>query len=98
LPMRVGAEFSAPARLADCLVAHLASAAIGAGTLGARAAADRMTASAVDRLGNVIRSGGAPITIAPMGPRAASPLAALLMGSGVNAQPYAPGLGAAFAQ
>jgi hypothetical protein len=61
------------------------------------------TANAVDRLGNIIRSGGAsPITIAPMGPRATSPLAALLMGSGVNAaqpaQPYATGLGAAFAQ
>jgi hypothetical protein len=37
-----------------------------------------------------------------MGPSAASPLAALLMGSGVNAlqpaQPYGPGLGAVFAQ
>jgi hypothetical protein len=80
-----------------------ASVAIGAGTLGARAAANRMTANAVNNLGNIIRSGGgAPTTIAPMGPRVASPLAALLMGSGVNAvqpaQPYAPGLGAVFAQ
>ena len=80
-----------------------ASAALTAGTLGARAAANRMTSSAVDRLGNIIRSGGsAPMTIAPMGPRVTSPLAALLMGSGVNAvqpaQPYATGLGAAFAQ
>ena len=80
-----------------------ASVALTAGTLGARAAANRMTASAVDRLGNIVRSGGsAPMTIAPMGPSVTSPLAALLMGSGVNAlqpaQPYAPGLGAAFAQ
>jgi hypothetical protein len=80
-----------------------ASVAFGAGTLGARAAANRMTANAVNNLSSIVRSGGgAPITIAPMGPRAASPLAALLMGSGVNAlqpaQPYAPGLGAAFAQ
>jgi hypothetical protein len=62
-----------------------ASAAFGAGTLGARAAANNMTANAANRLGNIIRSGGAPITIAPMGPRVASPLATLLMGSGVNA-------------
>ena len=80
-----------------------ASIAMGAGTPGARAAANRMTANAVNNLSSIVRSGGgAPITIAPMGPRAASPLAALLMGSGVNAlqpaQPYAPGLGAAFAQ
>jgi hypothetical protein len=80
-----------------------ASVAFGAGTLGARAAANRMTANAVNNLSNIVRSGGgAPFTLPPMGPRAASPLAALLMGSGVNAlqpaQPYAPGLGAAFAQ
>ena len=80
-----------------------ASAAVAAGTLGARAVANRMTANAADRLGNIIRSGGsAPLTIAPMGPRVASPLAALLMGGGINAtqpaQPYPPGLGAAFAQ
>jgi hypothetical protein len=60
-----------------------------------------MTANAVNNPGNIIRSGGRPITVAPMGPSAASPLAALLMGSGVSAtqpaQPY-PGLGAAFAQ
>jgi hypothetical protein len=79
-----------------------ASAAFGAGTLGARAAANNMTASAVNNLGSIIRSGGsAPFTLPPMGPRVASPLAALLTGSGVSAlqpaQPY-PGLGAAFAQ
>ena len=80
-----------------------ASVAFGAGTLGARAAANRMTANAVNNLSSIVRSGGgAPITIAPMGPRVTSPLAALLIGSGVNAlqpaQPYVPGLGAAFAQ
>jgi hypothetical protein len=67
--------------------------------LAARTAANRLTSSAVNNLSNIVRSGGgAPTTIAPMGP---SPLVALLMGSGVNAlqpaQPYAPGLGAAFA-
>jgi hypothetical protein len=80
-----------------------ASIAMGAGTPGARAAANRMTANAVNNLSSIVRSGGgAPITIAPMGPRVTSPLAALLIGSGVNAlqpaQPYVPGLGAAFAQ
>jgi hypothetical protein len=63
----------------------------------------RLTSSAVDRLSNIIRSGGAmPSAITPMGPRVASPLAALLTGSGVSAfrpaQPYPPGLGAVFAQ
>ena len=58
-----------------------------------------MTNSAIDRLGNIIRSGGsAPTTLAPMGAASvASPLAALLMGGGINAtqpaQPYPPGLG-----
>jgi hypothetical protein len=80
-----------------------ASVAIGAGTLGARSAANRMTANAVNNLSSIVRSGGrAPFTLPPMGPRVTSPLAALLLGSGVNAlqpaQPYAPGLGAAFAQ
>jgi hypothetical protein len=42
-----------------------ASVAIGAGTLGARAAANRMTANAVNNLSSIVRSGGgAPITIA----------------------------------
>ena len=72
-------------------------------SLGAKYMATRMTNSAIDRLGNVIRFGGArPSAIAPMGPSVTSPLAALLTGSGVSAfqpaQPYAPGLGAAFAQ
>ena len=93
------------------LVGGIATGGLGtAGSLGtmatglaARTVANRLTSSAVDRLSNIIRSGGAsPTTIAPMGPSAASPLAALLMGSGVNAvqpaQPYSPGLGAAFAQ
>jgi len=58
---------------------------------------------AVDNPGNLIRLGGASPALSPaMGPSVTSPLAALLMGSGVNAaqpaQPYAPGLGAAFAQ
>jgi hypothetical protein len=69
----------------------------------AKGFASRLTNSAIDRAGNIVRSGGAlPSTIAPMGPSATSPLAALLMGSGVSAsqpaQPYALGLGAAFAQ
>jgi hypothetical protein len=71
--------------------------------LTARAAANRLTNSPVANLSNIIRSGGStPTTLAPVGPRAASPLAALLMGGGVNAaqpaQPYASELGAAFAQ
>ena len=71
--------------------------------LGAKYMAARMTNSATDRLGNIIRSGGAmPSTIAPRGPAVTSPLAALLIGGGINAtqpaQPYPPGLGAAFAQ
>jgi hypothetical protein len=92
------------------LVGGIATGGLGtAGSLGtmatglaARTAANRLTSSAVNNLSNIIRSGGsAPTTIAPMGPSARAPLAALLMGSGVNAlepaQPYAPGLGAAFA-
>jgi hypothetical protein len=72
--------------------------------LGAKYMGARMTNSAIDRLGNIIRSGGgAPTTLAPMGAASVtSPLAALLMGGGINAtqpaQPYPPGLGAAFAQ
>jgi hypothetical protein len=90
------------------LVGGIATGGIGtAGSLGtmatglaARTAVNPITNSAVDRLSSVIRSGGsAPTTTTPMG--TASPLAALLMGSGVNAlqpvQPYAPGLGAVFA-
>jgi hypothetical protein len=81
----------------------------GLGALGsaapsfaAKRAAAGLTESAISRLGNIIRSGGAsPTTIPPMGPRV-TPLAALLTGSGVSAfqpaQPYAPGLGATFAQ
>ncbi len=74
-----------------------------AATLGARKAAAGMTNAAVGRFGNIVRSGGAlPAPIAPMGPSVTSPLAALLMGSGVSAfqpaQPYPQGLGAAFAQ
>jgi hypothetical protein len=59
-----------------------------------------VTDSAVDRLSSIIRSGRAsPATLAPMGPRVASPLATLLMGSGVNAlQPAQPRLGTVFAQ
>jgi hypothetical protein len=65
--------------------------------------ASRMTANAADRAGALIRSSGsAPFTLPSMGPRVASPLAALLIGSGVNAiqpaQPHAPGLAAALAQ
>lgn len=95
-----GAAFGGPATGAGIAAARLAPAAIG---FGARAAANRMTANVADRLGNIIRSGGGtPTTIAPRGPRVASPLAALLTGSAVNAfqpaQPYPPGLGAAFAQ
>ena len=93
------------------LIGGIATGGLGtAGSLGtmatglaARTAANRLTNSAVANLSNIIRSGGsAPATSPAMGPSVASPLAALLTGSGVNAfqpaQPYAPGIGSAFAQ
>jgi hypothetical protein len=92
-----------PGALATGGLSALAQGAGMAAGFGGKAAANRLTANAVNNLSNIIRSGGAsPTTVAPMGPRVASPLAALLMGSGVNAlqpaQPYGPGLGATFAQ
>jgi hypothetical protein len=93
------------------LIGGIATGGLGtAGSLGtmatglaARTAANRLTNSAVANLSNIIRSGGASPAISPaMGPSVTSPLAALLTGSGVSAfqpaQPYAPGLGAVFAQ
>ncbi|HEY3621698.1 MAG TPA: hypothetical protein VGL12_04750, partial [Roseiarcus sp.] len=76
------------------LIGGIATGGLGtAGSLGtmatglaARTAANRMTASAVANLSNIIRSGGSAPAIAPaMGPSVTTPLAALLMGSGVSA-------------
>jgi hypothetical protein len=85
-----------PGAFATGGLSALAQGAGMAAGFGGKAAANRLTANAVNNLSSIVRSGGrAPFTLPPMGPRVASPLAALLAGSGVNAlqpaQPYAAG-------
>jgi hypothetical protein len=92
------------------LIGGLATGGVGtAGSLGtmatglaAKAAANRLTANAVDSLGNLIRSGGvaAPAVAPSVFPRVASPLSAALVNSlfPSDPQPSPAGLGAAFAQ
>jgi hypothetical protein len=90
------------------LIGGLATGGVGtAGSLGtmatglaAKAAANRLTASAVDSLGALIRSGGVSPTLPSPSifPRVASPLSAALVNLLFQPEPQPVGLGAAFAQ
>jgi hypothetical protein len=89
-----------PGAMATGGLSALAQGAGMAAGFGAKAAANKLTANAVNNLGALIRSGGsaAPMAAPSAFPRVASPLSAALVNSLFAPGPQPYGLGAAFAQ